>query len=178
MSQIYMKINIHHTTVKGFSLVELIVYIGLLSLLTVTLTSTVISLFTTKEHLEAREEIAYSSTISLERMTREIRKAKSVATGVSTLGSHPSTLTLNTTDSSGDPTTVTINLISGRIFLKEGANAAYPLSENSVTVSDFVVTRYVTTNTEGIAIEITAQKNVQGTVIQNVFRTFVVLDGS
>ena len=178
-----MKINNIHQknkfSSKGFSLVEMIIYISILSIVTAVLVATSASLLGTFSGLKAYEEIAHSSTVALERISREIRRAESVDVPASTLSSNPGALVLDTTDLSDIPTTVTISVVGGRIMLQESAiGTPSPLTTVGVTISNITFTHTIGTNTEGVLIELTAEKDVQGITSSRQFRTFVVLDGS
>ena len=114
----------------------------------------------------------------MERITREIRRAESVNTGASTLSSNPGVLSLTTTDLSDNPTTVTFSLLNGNIVIQQGTGSPSPLSTSNVTISDFKFTHIDGINTEGVFVEITAEKSIRGATTTKQFRTFVVLDAS
>lgn len=162
---------------RGTTLVELIVYIAILSIVSMALVGAVNSILGSLAQLKGREEIAQTSIVTLERITREVRKAYAVDMAGSTLGSHPGTLVLNTTDLSGNPTTVTIDISGGKIMLQEGSSIPSPLSRENVTIDNLVFTRILGTNTEGVLVELTASKNVRGINVSKDYRTFIVLDG-
>ncbi|HCC04764.1 TPA: hypothetical protein DEP58_00480 [Patescibacteria group bacterium] len=171
-----MKINFKNKTRAGFSLVEMIVYIALLTIFTSGLVFVVVSLFESKTHLTAREELAYTSTITLEKITREIRRSQSVDLFTSTIGFHPGKLTLEPEDTSAQP--VTIYAQGGRVFLQEGSSTPSPLSSASVFVSNLVFTHMSNPTSDGVLVELTAEKNSRGATTTKNYRTFVVLDAS
>jgi prepilin-type N-terminal cleavage/methylation domain-containing protein len=177
-----MKINFPYKKTeaysKGFSLVEMIVYIAILSLITSALTVTASSLLNTFAHLEIYEDMAHSSTVALERISYEIRTARTVNVMSSTLGISPGTLVLDTVDAVGSPTVITFSLVNGKIFIQEGASAPSPLTSNSVTVTNATFTHTVGPNTQGVLIEITLERALHSKVATRSFRTFVVLDAS
>ena len=107
-------------TQKGFSLVEMLVYIAILSFVFSALVTSANSIIKTYAKMKAYEEIAHTGTVTLERLTREVRRAGSVNLFASSFLTHPGTLSLNTRDWSGNPTTVTVSLSGGRIMLDEG----------------------------------------------------------
>lgn len=171
-----MKINYKNKASAGFSLVEMIVYIALLTIFTTGLVVVVVSLSESKTHLNAREELTYTSTVTLEKITREIRQSQSVDLFTSTLGFHPGKLALQPEDT---PTQLnTIYVQAGRVFIQEGSNTPSPLSSASVFVSNLVFTRMSNPNTEGVLVELTAEKNSHGATTTKNYRTFVVLDAS
>ena len=165
-------------TEMGFSLVEMILYIAILSILMSTLTLTATSLLRTFAHMGAMEEVAHAGVVSLERITRELRFANSVDTGASTLDSHPGILVLNTENTAGSDTTMTLSLSGGQLILTEGGGEAIPLTHGSVTVSNLVFTHVVGTETEAVRVEMTTEKVIRTATTSKQFRTFVVLDKS
>ncbi len=163
---------------NGFSLVELIVYTAILSIVVSTLTMTAVSLLGSFAYARASGDIAETAGVALERMTRELRFAHAVNAGASTLGTHPGVLVLQTSDPSGTPTTLTVSMAGGRIMLSTGGSTPSPLTRNAVTVSELVFTHMSGTETQAVRIDLTLERTVRGALISKSFRTFVVLDGS
>lgn len=177
-----MKTRERHTNTKsgqmgGTTLVELMVYITILTIVSVALIAAVNSIFSTLAELRVREEIAQTGVVTLERITREIRKASDIDVFSSTLGSSPGILVLDTEDSSGNPTTMTIEVTGGKVTLQEGIGVLVPLSRTGVTVDSLIFTRMSGTNTEGVLVELTVSKDIRGTTITKEYRTFAVLKG-
>ncbi len=164
------------TSQKGFSLVEMMVYIAILSIVFSALVTSANSMVKTFGKLKASEEVAHTGTVVLERLTRELRRASSVDYFTSSLSTDPGILTLNTRDWSGNSTTATITLSGGRIMFTEGGTSS-PLSASGVTVTNLMFTHLSNTNTEGVLIEFTAKKTGGNATITKEFRTFTVLDG-
>jgi prepilin-type N-terminal cleavage/methylation domain-containing protein len=163
---------------NGFSLVEMILYIAILSVLTSALTVVVSSLFGTKTYVAGQEAISQSGTFALERISREIRKAHEVDIFSSTLLSHPGVLTLNTVDGSNNPTTVRFFLSGTTLMMQEGSNASTPITKQSVAITNLAFSQFTNTNTEAVLVELSITKNIQGTVVTKDFRTFITLDES
>ena len=173
-------IKIRSYTAEGFSLVEMLVYIAILSIMVSSLVMTSVSLLTTFGRLVASEDIAQASVVSLERITRELRFANAVDVGASTLGTttSPGVLVLNTIDDGGSPTTVTVTLTGDRITFAQGGGATSPLTHDTVIITDLFFIHTAGVNTEAINVSFTASRTVRGTTISKDFRTFVVLDAS
>jgi type II secretory pathway pseudopilin PulG len=176
-----MKINtLKKNTIynSGFSLVEMIMYIGILSIITTAIVLIATTLLGTFSQLKAYEDITRSSTLTLERISRELRRAESVDIAGSTLHSNPGSLVLHTTTLAGVPSTVTIYVSGGRVMIQENSDTPSPLTSLGVVISTITFTHTIGTNTEGVLIELTAEKITGGTTVVKQFRTFVVLDGS
>jgi len=163
-------------TQKAFSLVEMMIYIAILSLVIAALITTANSVINTYGKMKAYEEIAHTGTVALERITREVRRARSVDFFSSVLGVHPGRLVMLTQDWSGNTSTAIVSLSSGRILVQNGGSAS-PVSTSGVTINNLVFTQYTTPNSEGVLIEFTVEKTGGGTTLSKQFRTFTVLDG-
>jgi type II secretory pathway pseudopilin PulG len=162
----------------GFSLVELIVYTAIMTIVVSSLTLTGVSLLRTFGYMQASADVAETATVALERITREVRFAYNVDTGASTLLVSPGVLVLGTTDESGNPTTITITLDSGRIWMTQGGGVPSPLTRDSVEITNLVFTHTVGTHTQAVRIDMTAERTTRDLTITKEFRTFVVLDAS
>jgi Tfp pilus assembly protein PilW len=162
----------------GFSLVELIVYTAIMTIVVSALTLTGVSLLRTFGYMQASADVAETATVALERITREVRFAYNVDTGASTMLVSPGVLELETTDEGGNPTTVTITLNSGRVWMTRGGGESTPLTRNSVTITNLVFTHTVGTHTQAVRIDMTAERTARDSTIVKDFRTFVVLDAS
>jgi prepilin-type N-terminal cleavage/methylation domain-containing protein len=163
---------------NGFTLIETLVYVAILSILSTVIVVITTSMLRTFSNLEAYEDITHSSTVALERITREIRKAESIDLDGSVLSIHPGVLILHTRNEGGMPTTITINLTDGKIMLQEGLLSPAPLTSERITISNLVFTRIPGANTEAVRIGLTAERSSQGTVVSKDFQTFIVLDES
>ena len=83
---------------KGFSLIEMLIYIAVVSLMMILLVNTVLSIINAYSDLRLARNIETSATVSFDRMIREIRGAKSVDMINTTFGGSPGRPALNTTD--------------------------------------------------------------------------------
>ena len=171
-----MKNNMQYK--QGFSLVEMLIYVAILSLIVSALVLTATSLLRTLAYMQTTSDITEAATVAIERITREIRFADAVNTGASTLGTHPGTLVMSSIDENDNPTTVTISVSGGRIMFAEGSEAAAPLTHAGITISNLTFTHFTSTETEAVRVELTVEKNLRSTTISKQFRTFVVLDAS
>ncbi len=96
--------NKFHKT--GVSLVEMLVYIALLTSVTTLVVNGLVTMSKSYTDLRLSKNITTSATTALSRMVYEIRQAQSVDATQSTFVTNPGQLTLNTTPASGVPTTV------------------------------------------------------------------------
>jgi len=138
----------------GFSIIELMVYISVFTFISILVINMFISVSSAFVEIKSNHELARSGSALLEKMTREIKWANSIDGG-STLGTAPSTLILNGTDSSGTARSVTFNVSSGKVHLTENAVDTGSLLTSSVTVDSFLVRQITTTTSSAVRIEAT-----------------------
>src|ERR1035437_162291 len=89
---------------RAFTLVEMIIYIGIMSIITIALTQSLVLVFKSNRVSFADANIRNSAYSAMEAMIREIRSSQSVDMASSVL--YPSStgiLQLNQIDSSGNP---------------------------------------------------------------------------
>src|SRR4051812_39663825 len=90
---------------KGFSLIEMLIYIAILTIIFLMIVETIIGFSSSYRTLGAQRIIEHSAMESLERLTRDIRGATSVDVLNSTLGTSPGVLKLTTTYNNVSTTT-------------------------------------------------------------------------
>lgn len=170
--------NFFCTKTRGFTLVEMIVYIALLSVLSVVVINAVVTTTKTFADFRMTRSINESATTVVERMTRDIRMAYDIDQSESILSAHPGRLVLKTTDASGDATTTEFYIDNGRVRVTEGATDIGYLSGNNVTV-DLLVFDFVS-NAHTSAVTIRLQLSAtQGSLSKTeTFYTTTILRGS
>jgi Tfp pilus assembly protein PilW len=158
----------------GFTLVETIVYVAMLALILLVVVNTVISISSSYASTKVYADIDQNAATAMERIVREIRGATSIDSTDSTLGSSPGRLVLNTTDASGNPTTVDFYLNNGILKLNEGGSYTGPLtaSTTDITTLEFQQLSSGISTAVRVAMTIsateghyTAQENFYDTVI-------------
>ena len=140
---------------QGFTLIELIVYTVLISLLAGAFISFSIDLTTTSQKSRTKIEVQQSARFALERILFEIRSAEGVNTGASTFNSHPGVLSLDVVALADDPTIFSLN--AGVLEIKQGAAAAEPLTPDDLEVSNLVFSNRGTGRTKNIKVELTVR---------------------
>lgn len=140
-------------TTEGFTLVEMLIYVALMVALLFAVMQLSLGVSRSYKNIKAIKNVESSAVTAFERMTREIRGAKSIDISHSALGVNPGDLILNTTDQGGAPTTVEFYVNNGVLSLKSGGVYQGPLTTGSTTVSNLIFRRIVTSNSEGVKIE-------------------------
>lgn len=142
-----------HGKNSGYSLVETVLYMALFVTLSTVLISSLFGM--TRAYTQARvnNDLLDSAHVSMERMTREIRGATSLDTGVSVFATNPGILKLNTTDASLTPKTVQFAVASGVLELTDSTDGTPTALTGSKISVDSLIFRNITT-TEGSAVRI------------------------
>lgn len=137
---------------RGYTLIEIVVYIAVLSLVSiVVVNSFIVSISSSKVAFEKRNLLEAGNTI-MERMAREIRLADTVVDANSTFDSDPGVLEISSTDSVSGTRTVKFQVDSGEMSMYENGSLYGSISGDKVAVSSLFF-RKITTSS-GVAIKI------------------------
>ena len=158
--------------VRGFSLIEILVYVSILAVITVLVTAGVVQMGRIYGRVRVERRVALAAELSLERITKEIRLARNV-TVVSS-----SELSLETfEDFEGSLVEVDPDRsiqLSGDAILLDGV----ALTPDIVTVSSLSFTRLDTTGsivaTDAIHIEMTITSSSGDYAVTRTFSTTVL----
>jgi Tfp pilus assembly protein PilW len=120
------------TTQNGFSLVELILYVGLMSFILVTIGGLLTIVLQSANKNQAITEVNQQGLQVMQIMTQSIRNSKQINAPLT--GNSGSSLSVNTTNISTTPTIFLLS--SGVVQMTEGFNSAIPLTNSQVRVSN------------------------------------------
>lgn len=147
----------HHNPARarGTTLLELILYIGIIGVLLTTVVGFSLQFLTTRLKADAAAEAAWNARFAVGRIAAEIRQAGGfvpATTGGSVFGSNPSTLILcPATTASGSVsctaatgTVFAVNPVTQQLTAAVNGGAALPLTSPKVAVADFTVTNLST----------------------------------
>lgn len=141
-------------TRQGFTLVELMIYITIISIFLVSAIQFSVAVLQAGEKARIQTEVQQNARFAMERIRREIRTADDVNTGASTFGAHPGVLSLAHDDVVSDPTIFDVS--SGALRIKQGTGSPTNLTSSRVEVTNFVVqNRSVAGRTRNIQIQLT-----------------------
>lgn len=124
--------HIHPKSSEGFTLTELIIYIGILGIVAGVLTGILSSITTTQVEESAKNEVSGQLSFTMQTIQRLVRESSIIDIPA---GTPTSTLVLRNASSSIDPTT--IYLASSTIYVAQGSGSAEALTSSNVTV-DFL----------------------------------------
>ncbi len=130
---------------KGFTLVEILLYMTLVSVMVVLLGNIGLNVLFAKAKGQALEEVAFSSYFASTKVINLIQEAESVN---NTAGATSSILSLASADITKDPTLIYV--ATGTLYMKEGTEAAIPISMGGAIISDFVVSNISPPNASGV----------------------------
>ena len=162
--------------IGGYSLVEMIIYVSILSIISLLAINTILSFGPSYHALLAYRSAENSGIVSIERMSRDIRSANSVNTGNSTLGTSPGVLTLVST-SNGISTTTKFYLQNN--ILKVDVNGAYsgPLSLSNTSVTNLVFNLLTSTEGNAVKVDMTVQSTSSPATKTKTFHSTIILKG-
>lgn len=142
-------------TQKGFTLVEIIIYIGILALIITALASFGFSVMSSNSKTAAVAEVQANARTALDVIAQKIR----ASSGINSVSvGDPGTLSLSMSDASKNPTIFNLNADNGRLQIKEGAGSTVFFTSNDVRVANLVFTDYSQAGERGhIRVNITVE---------------------
>lgn len=157
---------------RGFSLLEMAIYVAILSLMAVIVVNTTLSLSASWNSVRVSRDINSAAVTSLERMGREIRAAVGIDVAQSVFDAHPGVLVLT------GATTIEFSLKDGVLTITENDIETGALMKNTVTATNLVFRRVVNGTKEGVRIEMTLESS-RGKIIKSKnFYSFITLRSS
>ena len=169
-----MKIFSTHNK-KGSSLLELLIYVAILSILILVMAQMTVTILRTHNSVKLAKDIESAGLSALERMTRDIHNANSINTASSTFSTNPGVLQLNL---SGSPSVVKYYIATSTLRLNENGVYVGPLTSTNLTVSNLVFRQITTSNTKAVKIEFQVRGNFANASITKNFYTTAGLRGS
>ena len=158
----------------GYSLIEMLIYISILSIISLLAIDTILSFGPSYHSLLAYRSAENSGILSLERMSRDIRATTSVNTAQSALGTNPGVLTLVAT-SNGVSTTTKFYIQNN--ILKVDINGSYsgPLSLSNTSVTNLIFTLLSSPQSSGVKIDMTVQSTSSPITKTKTFHSTIIL---
>lgn len=162
---------------SGYSLVEMVIYVSLLTLISVVVIQTILSFSSPYTELMVMRRIEHSGLDAMERMTYSIRRAAVVDTGNSTLGTSPGILAV-TQNIKTTPINTKFYVDGG--ILKMDVDGVYygPLTTSNVSVTNISFTEFDSGISTGIRINMTIQSSTGGVIKSKTYHSLVMLRGS
>lgn len=144
---------------KGFSLIEFIIYFALIALLLVIFSAIVVNLFLTKIKFNIVDEINQNGRLVLERILKEGGNALAINQPLS--GGTANALSLAVVDGAKNPTI--FDVLNGYLRIKQGASLPVELTSQVVFVEQFIVSNITKAGASGtFRIELSLQPRDTG----------------
>ena len=158
---------------RGFSLVEVLVYLGILILVVIVSIEMFISFDLVLMRNAAERELTTSASVSLERMLRDFRAADIIDLTPSTFDVSPGTLTLVQ-----GTTTIAYTLSGGNLLVSVNGLVPIPLTGDTITVDSLVFSRYAENGLELVRVALTLSTHSKIASSTRTFYTSGVLRGA
>lgn len=163
--------------IKGNTLIEMLVYTLIFAVLSVAVVNVLVTMMKSFSQVQAYRDLAEASTVSLERITREIKGATSVDVANSIFNSSPGILQLNTTDSLGAAKTVKFDVSNNQLRLTENDIVTGNIVGGNISITSLIFRNVPTNKGNAIRIEITMQ-NTRGREISKDFYSTAIIKGA
>ena len=166
---------------EGFTLVEMLVYIGIFVMVSALIINFVFSIAGSWGHGRALRDVTQGGRLIMERLSHELRLASSVNIGASILDTSPGRLVLNTFDTATSSTqsTLDVSLSGTELGIQRGAASPTTLSGGAVRVTHLTFTDLKAASTsEAVWVSLTVESGSGRFIKQKTFEALVVLRGS
>ncbi|MBI5077862.1 MAG: hypothetical protein HZB11_00645 [Candidatus Yonathbacteria bacterium] len=164
---------------RGFTLVEMIIYIGFFAMLSIIAVNGTIVAMKSFYALRLTQSVNESATVALERMSREIRNAYDIDTTNSTFSTSTGRLTLKTKDDLGANTTVEFYVDgANQLNMKVGGVDNGPIVTKTVTLTNLIFRSISTTNSKAIKVDMTLKDSRTTSGQTSKFYDTIILRGS
>jgi len=163
---------------KGFSLVEMIIYIAITSLVMIVIVDVILTVSRSNKQSVVYNNVKNSAISSLEKIVRETRSSISIDVGQSVFDSEDGALFLNSKDQNGDPKTIKFYIENDLLVVDVNGARFGPLTTNGTKVSGIIFNLFDTGNSKAVKIKIGIEGEKNGFTKNEDFYSTVVLRGS
>ncbi len=176
----HFQIKFKNTYKRGFSILESLVYVAILSVMLIAVINAMQLLASSYRGIKSLRSVEVAAINSMDRIIRETRSATSVNTAQTTFNvnlaqSTSTAFTLNGLDASSTAVTIQFYVSGSRLMLKENGITLGPLTPGNVAVTSLVFRSYSTTTSSAVKVEmiidtasssgVTTSKNFYGTAV-------------
>lgn len=151
---------------SGFSLIESLIYITILSIMAVLVISIILVIAKSYNNLNTTKSINNSAIVSFERITRDIKLANDVLVINSVFDTHPGKLVLQ-----AGATTTEFYLNQGVLRVKENMTDTGPLTQQKSFIDNLVFRLFDNGVTKAVRIEMTISVAYKGATTTKSFYT-------
>ena len=145
---------------KGFTLIEFLIYIALISVILVALTTFSLRLAKARAKTQVIGEVEYAARQIQSYINDAMRHAEGINTGTSTFNADPGTLSLNMVSVGIDPTVFSLDTDDGVFQISEAGGGAVSITTDAVSITNLVFEDLTSSEDVGIIhVEFTVQAN-------------------
>jgi len=163
---------------RGISLIEILIYTGILTLMVTTIGSTILALSRVYASITAEQRIEEAALIGLDRILSETKKAISVTTGASNFNTTLGKLAIQAVDKNDDAMSVEFYVATGTLRMKENGVDVGPLTSTSTAITQLVFQHITTSQSEAVKVEMLVESGTSTNHRSKTFYGTAVLRGS
>jgi hypothetical protein len=163
---------------SGVSLIEVLLYIGLLIMIVAVVTSTLLALSRVQQRISASRALSSAAHASFERMVEDIHNATAINTSDSTFNASPGALGLATLDESGIEQDVRFFLVGESLHVEEDGVDIGPLNATSTRITNLIFNEITSSSSVAIRIQMTIEAGSNTSYQSKTFYNTAVLRGS
>lgn len=138
---------------RGFTLLEFLIYIALVSSILVSMALLSIQIAESRSKAVVINEVTAAARNILDIMTQRIRESEGINVGTSVFGTDPGVLSIQTNSGSTNPTIFSLSADDGTLLITEGVQPAAPLTSSVIEVTNLTFTNMTSSGQETIRIE-------------------------
>ncbi|MGM0482425.1 MAG: type II secretion system protein [Patescibacteria group bacterium] len=162
---------------KGFSLVEVLVYMGILTMVIAILVGSLTVMAKAQEKIAAGRAVERSASVALDRVLREVRLSDSVDKNGSLFDDPESALVLNREEESGDVTVTFYVSANGHLHVEKGG-VDERLTHKKTDIQEFRVIEVDAGEGSAFRVELSIECPYNDGKIEQTFYSTAILRGS
>lgn len=147
------KIN---NSVKGFTLVETLIYIAIIGGVIGTFVSFSLNISNTGNKTYSQQEVQANARVAMDMIVKKIKSASSVSTTQSVFGVNPGVLYLTMSSSTLNPTIINLSGVDGQLQIKEGVASTTSITTKQVEITSLIFSNLsASSSRENISVNLT-----------------------
>ncbi|HEY4525293.1 MAG TPA: hypothetical protein VJL39_02925 [Candidatus Paceibacterota bacterium] len=169
-----MKNNFHRNAERGFSLIELAIYVVMATLIFLAIAVSIQYAYRFYRELTIGPRADRVAASLIERVVRDIRTGSSIVLAESTFGVPTGSITISALDG-GVAVEKRVAVSEGRITYTENDGTPLELTPADITVSRLLLTYLTSPVSEGVRIELELTYEMQGLARTKTYTGFAIL---
>ena len=139
---------------KGFTLIEILIYVSLIGLVSVGFINFALSTNLSRSKVFVVQETQANARVALDLISQKIRVSNGLNVASSTFDSDPGVLSLSMADNFKNPTVIDLDQNDGVLQITEGTSTPETVTSDEVRVTNLVFTNLTSSSTrEAIRVE-------------------------